>query len=344
MSGLRSLRLWASVAVSVFFLWLAFRGQDLSQTIGAIRSADYRYVLPALALYFAGVFVRSVRWKALLSPIGSYTARSLFPVVVIGYMANDVLPARMGEVVRVYVLSEREGLPKASALGTVVVERLLDALTMLLLLAVAAMLVPLSGAIQRIALVAAGALLIGFWPLLFLIVWPDKLLRLVAPLTARMPRRLSDRVAAAGGGFLSGLRVVRSPRVVLLGFGLSVLAWLFEAGMYWTLAAGFGLPVGVALVLLTLAVTNLATLVPAAPGYVGSFHLAALLVLRDLAGLDADLAGAYVIALHLTLVVPVVLLGLVYWLTHNLSLSRLRREASAQTRHAERRVELNAVD
>ncbi len=325
---MRNWRFWGSVLVSAVLLWLALRGQDLSKTMSVLRTAEYRYVFPALVLYFSGVWVRSVRWRWLLSPMGRYRARSLFPVVVIGYMANDVLPARMGEVVRVYVLSQRERLPKASALGTVVVERLLDAITMLLLLAVAALLVPLSGAVERVALVAALALGVGLVPLLMLVLAPDLTYRHVAPWLARLPTRLTNRLSSTGAGFLTGVRVLRNARVVGFALALSVVAWLLEAGMYWTLAIGFDLPVGAPLVLLTLAVANLATLVPAAPGYVGTFEVGALLVLSGLAGMDRELATGYLLALHAALVVPVTLLGFYYWTTHSLSLYKIRREAS----------------
>ncbi len=321
---LRNLRLWGSILVSAFFLWLALRGQDLTQTASSLAEAQYWYVVPALVLYFTGVWVRAVRWRVLLTPMGRFPVSSLFPVVVIGYMANDILPARMGEVVRVYVLSQRERIPKASALGTVVVERLLDAATMLLLLAIGALLVPLNGAIERVALVAGGLLFVGLWPLVLLVMWPDKVLGLLSPVTGRLPDSVLARLEGAGGSFLAGLRVVRSQRVLSLGFVLSVVAWLFEAGMYWTLAIAFDLRVGAAIILLTLAVTNLATLVPAAPGYVGSFEVGALLVLVGLLGLDRELATGYVLVLHAVLVLPVTLWGFYYWSTHHLSLHRIR--------------------
>lgn len=329
---MRNRRLWIGILVSVLFLSLALSGQNLSETWAAVRSADYRFLAPALVLYFIGVWIRAARWRALLTPFGSYSASALFPVVVIGYMANDVLPARMGEVVRVYVLSQRERLPKTVALGTVVVERVLDAVVMLFLLAVAALLVPLNGAVERIALIAAGLLLVGLGPLLLLVLWPDYVLRLFGPVSTRLPSRVLGLATTAGSGFLSGLRVVRSGRVLVAGLGLTLAAWLFEAGMYWTLAVGFGLPVGVPLIVLTLAVTNLATLVPSAPGYLGAFEFGALLVLVGLAGINRELATGYVLALHAALVVPVTLWGFYYWGTHNLSLRRIQREArGAQT-------------
>ncbi|MDP9350208.1 MAG: flippase-like domain-containing protein [Chloroflexota bacterium] len=340
---MRDRRLWIGILVSGLFLFLALNGQNLRETWTALRSADYRFLVPALVLYFVGVWIRAVRWRALLTPFGSFSSSALFPVVVIGYMANDVLPARMGEVVRVYVLSQRERLPKTVALGTVVVERILDAVVMLFLLAMAALLVPLNGAVERVALIAAGALLVGLGPLLLLVLWPDHMLRLISPVAARLPVGLLGLARSAGGGFLSGLRVVRSGRVLVAGLSLTLMAWLFEAGMYWTLAVGFDLPVGVPLIVLTLAVTNLATLVPSAPGYLGAFEFGALLVLVGLAGLNRELATGYVIALHAALVLPITLWGFYYWGTHNLSLRRIQRD-SLVPQGGGRSMNVNPID
>lgn len=340
---MRSLRFWLSILVSVVFLWLAFRGQDLSATWAALSSAHYWYLVPAVVLYFLGVWVRSVRWKSLLSPIGKYTTSSLFPVVVIGYMANDVLPARMGEVVRVYVLAQRERISRTAALGTVVVERLLDALTMMLLLGAAALLVPLNGEIERVALVAGVVLLLGMVVLMGIALAPAFVLRITSPLLQRLPGSLAVRGAGIGNKFLSGLQVVRSVRVLSASFLFSVIAWLLEGCMYWVLAQAFDLKAGVPIILLTLAVANLATLVPAGPGYVGSFEFGALLVLANLGGIARELATGYVLVVHATLVVPVVLLGLYYWGTHHLSLYRIRRDVEL-SQPAGTRMEPNAVD
>lgn len=340
---MRSLRFWASVVVSVILLWIAFRGQSFTATWDALRSAEYWYLVPAIALYFLGVWVRTVRWKALLSPLGRFPVARLFPVVVIGYMANDVLPARMGELVRVYVLAQRHRVSKTSALGTVVVERLLDAVTMLMLLAAAGLMVPLNGAIERVALVTSAVLLAGVVCLLVLALAPGPVVRVVLPLLDRVPGSLRARFHGLGSGFASGLRVVRHPRALAFSFGLSVSAWVLEAGMYWMIARAFDLHIGAAAVLLTLAVANLATLIPAAPGYVGSFELGALLVLSGLLGLTRELATGYVLVVHAALVFPVTLLGLYYWGSYHLSLYRIRRDPEL-SRRSQARIKANAVD
>src|SRR5436190_22601264 len=121
---LRDKKFWLGLAVSLVFLGLVFWGQNPAQIWGALQQANYAALLPALVFYFLGVGVRTVRWQVLLRPILPQTRfLQLFEVVVIGYMANDILPARLGEVVRAYVLSRRERITKSATLGTIVVER-----------------------------------------------------------------------------------------------------------------------------------------------------------------------------------------------------------------------------
>src|SRR5207248_9014715 len=120
---LKNWRFWLGLLVSLCFLWLALRGQDLRQVRRALGEADYRYLAPALLLYFAGVWVRALRWRHLLAPVRRLSARALYPVVVVGYMANDVLPWRLGEVVRAYALRERAGVSTSATLATIAVER-----------------------------------------------------------------------------------------------------------------------------------------------------------------------------------------------------------------------------
>ncbi len=221
------------------------------------------------------------------------------------------------------MLSQRERIPKASALGTVVVERLLDAATMLLLLAIGALLVP-NGAIERVALVAGGLLFVGLWPLV-LLVMARQGARLLSPVTGRLPDSVLARLEGAGGSFLAGLRVVRSQRVLSLGFVLSVVAWLFEAGMYWTLAIAFDLGSGGDHINSTLAVTNLATLVPKTPWLCRIVRVGAL---RVLVGLDWPRRSR---ACHRIRprsargpCTACDTLGIYYWSTHHLSLHRIR--------------------
>ena len=118
---MRSWRVWLGFGISLVFLYFAVRGQDFERIGEALREASYIWLIPALVAYFLGVAVRSVRWHFLLKSVQDIPPRRLFPVVTIGFMANNVLPFRAGEVVRAYALSARYGVRKSAALATIAV-------------------------------------------------------------------------------------------------------------------------------------------------------------------------------------------------------------------------------
>ncbi len=129
--------LWIGIVISLALLVYAFKDTDFAGIGAAFRTANYLFLIPALLLYFFGVFLRSVRWHFLLRSIKPIGLERLFQVTVIGYMANDLLPLRIGELVRAYILGETEGISKASALVTIVLERIFDGVTMLIFIGAA---------------------------------------------------------------------------------------------------------------------------------------------------------------------------------------------------------------
>ena len=269
----------------------------------------------------------------------------LYPVVVVGYMANNLLPVRLGEVVRAYYLGERERVSKVSSLATIAVERVFDGLTLLFLAAVVSLFLPLVGLLQGLSeragvswvllalamsmpfvLVAAFMVLASYSPRWFEVV----LERLIAVLPAPLRAKASGLI----GMFIGGLAVLQHPRRLLVVFLLSLPVWLAEALMYYLLAFSFDLHsvfdvtelVGV--ILLVTAVANLAISIPTAGGGIGAFEVAAAATL-SLLGADETTSGAFAILVHLALLVPVTLLGLLYLWTDRTSLGRLTRESTA---------------
>lgn len=322
------------VAISVVFLVIAFRGQDLGQIRDALRAVDYWYLVPALALYFAGVMVRAVRWSVLLRPAGNVTARQVFPIVVIGYTANNVLPLRTGELVRSFVLGQKYGIRKTTALATIAIERLFDGLTMIAFILVATVFVSFTAELQHVALLASvvfAVILIGLFVLTLGGSVRDRLLQLVL---GPMPDRVAHRVETMVESFLSGLGVLRSRRDLALVAGTSLLAWLLEAGMYWTIALGFGATLSdvmtFAAALMTTGIANLATLIPSSPGYVGPFETATVLVVNGALDVPRTIALSYAIVVHAALWAPITILGAIEWSRQQLSLSRIRRDAIAE--------------
>lgn len=320
---MRSWRAWVGIAISLVFLYFAFRGQDLGEIRQALRETNLWWAVPALALYFTGVWLRAVRWRVLMRPLGSVSARELFPVVVVGYMANNVLPLRTGEIVRSVVVRRKFGIRKTSALATIAVERLFDGLTMLAFMLLATAFVSFTSELENLAIIAFvlfTVLLIGLFTLTLGGSLVDRLLQLVL---GPMPTALADKVERMAESFLSGLGIFRNRMDLLKVAGLSVLAWLFEASMYWVLAIGFGGAVreamGAAETLLTTGVANMATLIPSSPGYIGQFEYGVKLVLSGALGVPEGQALAYAILVHAALYFPITIWGLVEWFRQQLS-------------------------
>jgi glycosyltransferase 2 family protein len=140
---LKRWQLWLGLLISALFLWLALRGLKLGDVWQDIRQANYWWLIPSVTAYFVGVWARTWRWDYMLRPLKHIPMARLFPVVVIGYMGNNVYPFRAGELLRSYVLRRREAIPMSASLATVVVERVFDGLVMLLFVFVALPLAPL---------------------------------------------------------------------------------------------------------------------------------------------------------------------------------------------------------
>ena len=321
---IRNWRFWLGFLISLAFIALAIRGQDLSQVGAALRAADYRYLPLALALYFAGVWIRTLRWRYLLIPVRRLSPRTLFPVVAIGYMANNILPWRIGEFVRGYVLREREGIATSASLATIAVERIFDGLTMLAFLLLASLVIPLDAEIKRLAIVAAGVFAVAILVLIAIVASDRLRAQLLGLITRPLPAALGARLVALVESFVGGLHILRSFNALVLVASCSVLAWGLESSMYLVIARGFDLPLGVAGALMTTAVANLATLIPSTPGYIGVFETGVGLVVSGLLGFGRELALSYAIVVHAALYFPITLWGLYYWARMQFSFSAVR--------------------
>jgi len=124
-------QIWVGVLISVFFVWISLRGLRLGEFWEVVKSANYWWILPGIAVYFVGVWVRAWRWHYLLKPIKEIPTRTMFPITTIGYMGNNIYPARAGEVLRAVILKRREGVPVSASLATIIVERIFDGVVML---------------------------------------------------------------------------------------------------------------------------------------------------------------------------------------------------------------------
>ena len=323
---LKQKRFWLGLIVSLGLLVFVFYQTDPSKILVSLQQAQYIYLLPALVLYFVGVGVRAVRWHFLLRSLKPIPSRALFPPVVIGYMANDILPARMGEIVRAYVLGRQENISKAATLVTIVVERVFDGLTMLTFLVAGSFALNFADAELNTRLRVVGALfIVAIVALALFAGMPRRVERTADFSIQRVPSEsLRARATSLTRSLLDGLGALRSPADSFAVYALSILAWLFETGMYLLVALGFNIVLPFPVFLVACAFANLVTIAPSTPGYVGVFDAPVIYVLTN-SGIEPNLATSYTLILHAALILPVTLLGFFYVWRAGLSLSQITR-------------------
>jgi uncharacterized protein (TIRG00374 family) len=324
----RSWKFWLGLLVSAFFLSIALRGLNLAQFWRTLREANYWWLLPGIGVYFIGVWIRTWRWRSMLNHIAPIPLRRLFPVVVIGYMGNNVYPARAGEVLRSYVLRRNEGVAMSASLATVVLERLFDGLVMLLFVFATLSFAPLPEAYRGLVFGFSG--LFGLALLVFFVIAarPERLSRLYTLAVDRLvPARFRPRVHGLFDRFIIGLQSLRSPREMTTIFLTSTLIWLVETLKYWFVMHAFNFEVGFPVLMLMTAVVNLFTTIPSTPGYVGTFHYPGIAILTQF-GVDQAIATGYTVVLHAALWLPITALGAWYMLRQSIGWKDMERAAA----------------
>ncbi|NMC54741.1 MAG: flippase-like domain-containing protein [Chloroflexi bacterium] len=316
---------WLGILISVVFLYLALRGLHLGDVWDTLKSAQYLWLIPGVLVYFIGVWVRAWRWHYLLRPLKKIPTRTMFPIVTIGYMGNNIYPARAGEVLRAFVLKRREGVPVSASLATIIVERIFDGVVMLafvfLNLPELARLTADSGFvgnIQNLALWGAGAFIGALAVFLLAAMFPATAERWVLVLIDRLaPHRWREKLRGFALRFLSGLESLRSPWEALMIFFTSVLIWLLETGKYWFVMHAFPFEVSFFALMLMNGIVNLATTLPSAPGYIGTFDAPGIALLQAY-NVPGSIAAGYTLVLHVALWVPITALGAYFFLREGL--------------------------
>ncbi len=351
------------MGVSVALLAVFLATVDVGRMLDALADANYLFVAPGVALYLGAVWVRTLRWQVLMRHMRPVSVVRLFPVVVVGYMANNLLPMRIGELVRSYYVGEREGVSKTSALATILIERVLDAVVLLLFVAVIALFLPVAGLAEAfgdkygvpwpLLVLALSVPFFGLFAVLVLLaLFPARPLLFVLLLLRPLPERIESPMRHLVHMFLDGLVSLRSARRIAFLMLLTVPIWLLEAGLFFLVGYSFGLEdiyesagqMALALVLVT-AVANIGSSVPAAPGGVGLFELVAreTLVLLPLAVVDRAVAAGYATVVHAALLLPMILLGQLFLWTENASLGNLWRGGRSVARPGVMGAEGSAV-
>jgi uncharacterized protein (TIRG00374 family) len=323
MMPMKRWQFWLGLLISAIFLYLVLRKIDYATLWQVLKAANYWWLIPGVAVYFVALWARSWRWHYLLRPLKSIPTRTMFPIVTIGYAGNNIFPARAGEVVRAVVLKRKEGVPISASLATIIVERVFDGIVMLAFVFVnLAELTRLTSVTLDVAGLKIGIREVAIWGsvaffgalAIFLIaaMFPTPTDRLITWLVERLaPARIREQTLGISRRFLDGLESLRSPLDVLMVFFTSVVIWLLETVKYWFVMHAFSFSVSFFALMLMNGVVNLATTIPSAPGYLGTFDLPGIAVLQAY-NISIDTAASYTFVLHFALWFPVTAVGLYY--------------------------------
>ncbi len=313
--------------LALIFGGLALYRLDLRGVGSAFLEANYLFVAPALLVTFCGYLLRAARWRVILLPSKEVSTGRLFPLLIIGFAVNNLLPARIGEFARAYLLGEKEEISKSLSFATVVVERILDGLTLIFSLFLVSLLFALPGWGRKMGFLSAlffgGAL-----AFLFLLLYGREQ-------TSRVVRRLANPLGLAARGtqvvdsFVSGVEALRRRHLISSLVLLSTLVWFCETTSYLflTLAFPISLPplTRVVAAIFVMVVANLGVLIPSSPGYIGTFHFFAMSALAVF-GAARETALSYAVVSHAMQYLLVTGLGLLFLWRENLSLLRIRTE------------------
>lgn len=324
-----------AAALAAGLLGLFFRHVDLARVVVEIRRTRPAWLLLALTTMLFNLVIRSVRWQFLLEPLVRATFANSFRATAVGFAASSVLPARAGEVIRPYFLSLHEPISAAGAFATIVLERLLDTVTVLIQLAVfvlffgrqARQLDPvLFRAVQWMG-ASAGIVAAGALSLLFVLAGrPARLARVAARFEQLLPAARLAVVARIVDRFTAGLGVVRRPSRLLAALALSFPLWLSIALGIWAVTRAFRLAVPFNGALLLLAFIVLGVAVPT-PAGIGGFHEAFRLSATTFYGVPEPDAVAAALVLHALSIGPALLLGLYFAAAAGLNLTGMHKMA-----------------
>jgi uncharacterized protein (TIRG00374 family) len=343
---LKSRGFWIGIAVSVILIVLFVRSTPIGDMKRAFQEANPWIALASLPVYFLGLWVRTIRWQYLLRSVKRVSARRLFPVVIIGLMANNLIPARAGELARAYVLGQREKISKTTSLGTIAVDRLFDGVTLVpMMLIVAAFAgsdasfpVGFGKSLNFAGLGIVMAVLFGVAiAVLFYMALSERGRDLLHRLVLRLaPQRIKPMVEGLLHSFFDGLAALRSPVDLGVAWLMSLISWSLEATMYYIVARAFGIDEPFYVFLLLTAAANLAIAIVASQGGIGPFEIvASRTIIAFGASVSSADANAYALGLHATLLIPIVAIGLALMWSMDLTLGDMLKSSRQTEAEAE---------
>jgi uncharacterized protein (TIRG00374 family) len=309
--------------ISLACLYFAFRGLSLGQVWASLQTADLRWIAVAVAVYSASFYLRAYRWSKLMNPIKPATSQQLLRPMIIGFFANNVLPFRMGEIVRAHMAGKRLGISRSASLGTILLERICDTISFLSIFLIVAFFFPFPNAIRH----AAFVLGVTCFGIIAFLLFASKHQHRTHVLIEKLPLspRWQEKIQHTIVNFSQGISGITQIGYMAQALALSMVVWTIEGTVDYLIAHAFPVHITYPQAFFLLFFLGLSVTLPQAPGYVGTVELFGVLAL-SLLGVPKNLGLSIVLTIHGTQFIYILALGVWALWKEKLSLSGLMHQ------------------
>jgi len=314
------------ITITVVTLTYALWDINFAELGQLLSGGDYRFLIPFLALLILFYWMKAVRWVLILKPVGDFTRKQVTPSLVIGFAANNVLPAHLGELIRIGVFAHKYNKPISSITISLLVERIFDLFAILTYYALSIALIDAPPESLEIGAWLVVVLLAGILVSIAIVLYrPDLLHRIADRIGRLLPGEAGSRLTHILDNIINAFSSLKSPILVLSMTAWSMFKWGLMVAMIWLSVLAYGTTVSPGIAMILMAVLALAAAVPNAPGYVGAIQAAYVFALRPF-GISEEIAFAASVFFLVCQWIPVTAAGAWYFITGGLHIAEVRKE------------------
>lgn len=304
------------IIISIVFLWLSFKGTNWSDFILSFQNINYSLLIGAAAILIGSVWIRAIRWKYLLSSVGEASNEELYKATMVGYMGNNILPLKIGELLRAYAISRKTNIIFSGAFSSVIIERIVDTISFLLIITVIFSIFPITDLTQTIAIIGFFTIIVFLLISFILFKYGKKFQNWYLRKQQQLNEENKETVAKYLVGFCQGIEGLwKNPKP-----GLTIILSLFLWAIYFVFTflciLAFNFDINIAdmlkMTILVLTFTTLVVLIPSAPGTIGTYQAATIAALQ-IVSINVDAARAFAVISYLVQYIPLTIIGLYYF-------------------------------
>lgn len=314
---------WVGILISAVAVWFALQGIAFDKVGGAIAHLDWFWIIIAQIPYFIVLIMKVTRWQLLFMPSPKITLRRLWETLMMSYFFNTVLPARLGEIVRAYALSRSEKIGMVRVLSTILLEKILDLMTIFIFLLALLPFLDIPSDVRNIGLLVGGAFVLAFVVSILMAIYRKQAEAFIMFFLKPLPENIRGKLFGFACEVLDVLSILLDWKLSLNLWAQSIAMWVIVLVNYMFIAFAFGMPLTLELAVLLTIITNLGMAVPSAPGYIGVFESTVILSLISFFP-NKDTLFSFGLILHITSFLPVIILGAIYTSKEGLDLGKMK--------------------